>query len=198
MQDHPAGACAPSAPESGLLRAAREIVAGEAVRLPDLSGVVVLLPNLHAADALGRALCAAAGRDVLLLPRITTLRAWADEAPGPAALPDSRRETLLYQALRDGRWFPQADLWQVAGELRGLADELTRWRVALPDSPDDFADRLAQAYRARGNASLRFEARLVHEMWFALGRDESSLDREGAYQQRLQAVIRATVAVRAA
>jgi ATP-dependent helicase/nuclease subunit B len=77
----------------------------------------------------------------------------------------------------------------VAGELRRLADELTRWRVTLPDSPDDFAARLAQAYRARSNASLRFEARLVHEMWFALARDEGGLDREGAYQQRLAALV---------
>lgn len=189
MQDHPADARALSAPESGLLRAAaREIVACEAGRLPDLSTVVVLLPNLHAADALGRALCAEAGREVLLLPRITTLRCWADENPGPEILPDSRRETMLYQALRDGRWFPQADLWQVADELRALADELTCWRVILPESPDDFAARLEQAYRTSGNASLRFEARLVHEMWFALSRDAVAPDREASYQQRLAAL----------
>jgi ATP-dependent helicase/nuclease subunit B len=189
MQDPPMGARSPSVPESGLLRAAaREVVAREAGRLPDLSEVVILLPTLHAADALGRALCAEAKRDVLLLPRITTLRCWTGESTGSEVLSDSRREAMLYQVLRDGQWFPQADLWQVAGELRVLADELTRWRVTLPDSPEDFAARLEQAYRASGNASLRFEARLVHEMWFALARDAAARDREAVYKQRLAAL----------
>ncbi len=177
---------APLPRSSRLVRAAAARLARtEAARLPDLSGVTVLLPHLRAAADLSRELGREADRPALLLPKITTLRDWAESVPGQEPLPESRREAMLYQVLRDGNWFPETDLWQVSAELRQLADELTRWRVALPDSWDDFADRLARAYRARANASLRFEAKLVHEMWFALARDSGTPDRESAYALRL-------------
>lgn len=180
---------APVLPPGRLVRAAAaRLVSQEAARLPDLSGVTVLLPHLRAAADLTRELGREANLPALLLPKITTLRDWTDSVAGPEPLPDSRREAMLYQVLRDGGWFPQADLWQVAAELRLLADELTRWEVALPGSWDDFADRLTRAYRAKSNSSLRFEARLVHEMWFALARDGGGPDRESAYALRLAAL----------
>ena len=177
-------------PAARLVRAAaRQLLAGENARLPDLSGITVLLPHLHSAPELVRELGLVANVDALLLPRITTLKAWAEGiSPTVEILPDSRREAMLYQVLRDGGWFPETDLWQVSAELRQLADELTRWKVALPDSWDDFADRLTRAYRAKANSSLRFEARLVHEMWFALARDGGAPDGESAYALRLAAL----------
>lgn len=183
----------PPLPRSSRLvcAAAARLVRQEAPRLPDLTGVTVLLPHLRAAADFSRELGREAGLPALLLPKISTLRDWAESVPGQEPLPDSRRETMLYQVLRDGNWFPETDLWQVSAELRQLADELTRWRVALPDSWDDFADRLARAYRAKTNASLRFEAKLVHEMWFALARDSGTPDRESAYSLRLAALAEA-------
>jgi len=181
---------APTPPAARLIRtAARQLLAQENARLPDLSGITVLLPHLRSAPELVRELGQAANVPALLLPRITTLKAWAESAvTALEILPDSRRETMLYQVLRDGDWFPETDLWQISAELRQLADELTRWKVSLPDSWDDFADRLSRAYRAKANSSLRFEAKLVHEMWFALARDSGAPDGESAYALQLAAI----------
>ena len=57
--------------------AAAAIVAALRGHLPDLRDSVVLIPDLHAAPAVARALRAAAGVPLLLLPRITTLGEWA-------------------------------------------------------------------------------------------------------------------------
>ncbi len=68
------------APDRLLEIAAREIIAREQSRLPNLSGLTVLLPNLHAAGNFGRALSEAAGGATLLLPRFATLRELAGQA----------------------------------------------------------------------------------------------------------------------
>jgi ATP-dependent helicase/nuclease subunit B len=153
--------------------AAQEIVAREQARLPNLAAVTVVLPNLHAAPGLEAALSRAARQPTLLLPRIVTLQSWAaGAAVDVETLPDSRRGAMLYQALRERGWFAQADLWGVAQELLRLFDELTAHSIALPSSFDDFATQLRAAYQARAGASLHFEARLVHELWYAMSGDQ--------------------------
>lgn len=171
------------APSSLLPEACRAIVQ-HAARGDDLSHATVLVPDLHAVSAVARALRASHQRPALLLPRITTLRQWANEVPlqrgvdGAAA-----REAAVYHVLDQRGWFPGADLWTVAAELTGLIDELTRWRIGLPDSADDFVRRLDRAYAARAGVSFDFEAKLVHVLWHALAGDGA--DAEAAYQQRL-------------
>ncbi|MHB9119026.1 MAG: PD-(D/E)XK nuclease family protein [Burkholderiales bacterium] len=176
-------------PASLLAAAASAIVENERERLPDLSHLTVLLPHLHAVPLLAQALGEAAQRPALLLPRLTTLPLWASDAdPGLAVLPDSRREAMLYQALKSRNWLPDADLWALCAELRGLMDELTRCRIGLPQSYDEFLALLERAYRTRAGRPLQFEARLVHEMWFALGRSgDGAADRESAYALQLAA-----------
>lgn len=170
--------------ETELLRGAAEaIIAAEQARLPDLSACTVLLPNLHAASALARALGQAAGLPTLLLPTLTTLPQFAKQAllvqPG---VPDSVRQNLLYSALRARNWFDPTLLWPLTGELLKLFDELTLNQVKLPSSYDDFVLQLAQAYDATAGESLQFEARLVHELWHALHIDLGMrLDPASAY-----------------
>lgn len=167
--------------------AAREIAALERERLPNLAGLVVLLPNFHAADAMAAALCEAAGRDTLLLPEMTTLAAWSERvAIEPEMLPDSCRAALLYQALRSRNWFADADLWHVSRELLGLFDDIARQGASLPATREEFVALLEQAYRTRAGAPLQFEARLVHELWFAMSRDgDGRVDGIAAYHLRL-------------
>lgn len=149
------------------------------------------MPNLHAAAAVGQALCRAAGVSTLLLPRVTTLKNLADAAGGPEALPDSRRQAMLYQALRGKNWFREADLWHISAELARLFDELTRSLTQLPASAEDFAALLEQAYRARSGASLQFEARLVHELWHAMSAGtEGSMDGAVLYHLQLMQLAR--------
>ncbi|MEN6587391.1 MAG: PD-(D/E)XK nuclease family protein, partial [Sulfuricella sp.] len=177
----------PSAADPLLCAAAREVVALERARLPNLSGVTVLLPNLHAAAEFGRILREAAGVDTLLLPRFATLRSLAEPMDtARARLPVSRRQAMIYRALRDKEWFHQGDLWHVSAELLRLFDEITLSQVALPPTYEAFERLLEQAYRARSGLPLQFEARLVHELWHAMSaRGEGALDDVALYHLQL-------------
>jgi ATP-dependent helicase/nuclease subunit B len=152
---------------------------------PDLRHVTVLLPNYHVAQPLAQRLAALSGAPVLLPPRLTTFTDWVNEVSLPqAVVPDSARLAALYQALRRQGWFEQADRWALAGELLTLMDELTREHIALPQDEAEFLAQLEQAYQARSNRALQFEARVVHELWRAMSAS-GGLDAVAAYQQRL-------------
>jgi ATP-dependent helicase/nuclease subunit B len=164
---------------------ARHILAQLAHEIPDLRGAMVLLPNYHVAQPLVQALSAAAGLPALLLPQMVTLNDWVLSIPLATPIqPDTQRITALYQALRERRWFADADLWSLSRELLGLMDDLTRHHVALPESADEFSQQLAEAYQARSGQSMQFEARVVHELWYAMVAG-GELDGVRAYQQRL-------------
>ncbi|MFM2408736.1 MAG: hypothetical protein RL358_1478 [Pseudomonadota bacterium] len=151
---------------------------------PDLRGITIVLPNYHVAQPLALALMASANVPALLLPNMLTLSDWAAtitlETPVET---DTQRVTVLYQTLRDKEWFGNADLWSLARELLSLMDELTRHHVALPKSQAEFTEQLVAAYAARNGFSLQFEARVVHELWYAL--TANSFDAVRAQQQRL-------------
>ncbi|MBT9611688.1 MAG: PD-(D/E)XK nuclease family protein [Burkholderiales bacterium] len=176
-------------PETDLLHgAAQALIEAEQTRLPDLSGITVLLPNMHAAPALARALGQAAGLPTLLLPTLTTLPQLAKLASLPQpTVSDSERQSLLYGALRARKWFRDATLlWPLTGELLKLFDDLTLNQIRLPDSHDDFLRQLETAYAATAGASLQFEARLAHELWHALRHDLGArLDAASTYALQL-------------
>jgi len=151
-----------------------------------LRNAIVLIPDLHVVSDVAQALKDAARVPVLLLPRITTLRRWAEDVSlEQPVMGDAARAALLYRALSDRGWFDEADLWPMCGELGRLFDELTRERVRLAASPAEFAAWLKEAYGSGGGGSLDFEARLVHELWTAFTSDSATLDRENAYVARL-------------
>jgi ATP-dependent helicase/nuclease subunit B len=164
---------------------AHHIIEQHAHEMPDLRSAVVLLPNYHVAKPLAQALSAAANLPALLLPQMVTLSDWAQSIPLDTPIqPDTRRTTALYQALRERRWFADADLWGLSRELLGLMDDLTRHHVALPESADEFLRQLAEAYQARSGQSMQFEARVVHELWYAMAAG-GELDGVRAYQQQV-------------
>ncbi len=166
-------------------KAANCILSRHAQDLPDLRGATILLPSYHVAQPLAQALSAAANLPALLLPQMVTLSDWAQSVPLAIPIqPDTQRITALYQALRERRWFADADLWSLSRELLGLMDDLTRHHVALPESETEFAEQLARAYQARSGQAMQFEARVVHELWYAMAAG-GGLDSVRAYQQRL-------------
>ena len=177
----------------GPTEAARQIVRACASDLSALRDAVVLIPDAHAAADFAQALRVAAGREVLLLPRITTLRLWASSVDaGKPVQPRAVREALLYAALAGHASLGEADRWAVCSELLALFDELTRHAVTLPDNTREFTRLVEKAYRARSNRSLDFEATLVHELWRLMSRDANSareLDAEAAYALRLNALV---------
>jgi len=166
-------------------RVARAILAQNSNDLADLRQVVVVLPNYHVVQPLVEALAHAANRPSILLPRMVTLRDFSQSASlAVPILPDTCRAASLYQALRERRWFADADLWAISKELLTLLDELTQHHVILPQNEADFLQQLERAYQAKRNASMQFEARVVHELWYAMSAS-GELDAARAYQQRL-------------
>ena len=164
---------------------AAQILAQHAHALPDLRELVIILPNYHVAVPLAQHLARAANLPALLLPQMVTINDWAESVPLTQPItPDTCRATILYQALREREWFPGADLWGIASELLGLLDELTKHHVPLPKSEEDFLQQLEHAYQAKRNTAMQFEARVVHELWYAMNAS-GELDAARAYQQRL-------------
>ncbi len=166
--------------------AAVYLVAREHRALPDLSSITVILPTLYPAADFSAALGRAAGHTILL-PHITTLKAWAEHTPiERPILANSQREALLYQALKNIDWLQGADLWQISAELLTLFDELTTRQITLPRVFDDFLQQLEIAYQGGCGASLHFEATLVHQLWFAMVCGaEAEIDPAAAYLMQL-------------
>ena len=168
---------------------ARHILTQHHNEIPDLRGTIVWLPNYHSAQPLAQSLVRAANLPVLLLPQMVTLNDWVQSIPlSQKITPDICRVASLYQALRARRWFPDADLWGIAKELLALLDELTQHHVTLPQNEQDFVAQLEQAYQAKRNSAMQFEARVVHELWYAMNatlNGDGALDSTRGYQQRL-------------
>jgi len=164
---------------------ATQILEQHAHALPDLRDLVIILPNYHVVVPLAQYLARAAGLPALLLPQMVTINDWAESVPlNQAISPDTCRASTLYNALREREWFPGADLWGIASELLSLLDELTKHHVPLPQSEEDFLQQLERAYQAKRNTAMQFEARVVHELWYAMSAS-GELDAARAYQQRL-------------
>ena len=75
-----------------LATAARAIVANVGDRLPNLSGVIVLLPNPYLAAPLQNELLKAVGGKAFLVPQFTTFDLWTRSVPiQESIVPESRR-----------------------------------------------------------------------------------------------------------
>lgn len=167
-----------------LTDAARHLIDAQRARLPFLNHVVVLLPTLYARRGVERALNAAAGGKTLIAPRITNLRDWASEVALPQpVVADSRRQAMLYRALREKAWFPDADLWAICADFIAVFDELTRCGAGLPSSQAELEAALVAGYRARSSQASHFEAVVANELARAL--TIGGLDTESAYAMRL-------------
>ncbi len=160
----------------------------------DLSPLRVLVPALPMAVELRTALLRAAQRLArpLLMPCFDTLSNWAltpraDDIP--EALPECERLVLLREALREKGWFDEAALWGIASEMAGLFDEMTAAAVKLADDEEVLVAQLQQAYAVRASVPLAFEARVVHELWRALGA-LGVPDKAAVYRLRLADLLR--------
>jgi ATP-dependent helicase/nuclease subunit B len=172
-------------PTAAYVSAAREFLEFEAGRAPDFSALTVLVPHYAAAQGFLAGLREALAGRVVLPPRLLTLPALAATVPDrPAAEPDSLRLAEIYGFLRRTGRLQDRQLWSAALELAGLMRELSDSQLALPADYAEFQSRLETAYRRRLNAALGFEARLAHELWYALqrgGRPDAGRD----YAERL-------------
>jgi ATP-dependent helicase/nuclease subunit B len=142
--------------------AARHLLDQHADRLPDLSGLTVLVPNHRAGQDFARTLARAAGRAVLMPPHITPLKAWADRVADGRAEPQARRLARLHGVLRRVDWLGKLDKWALADELLQLADELSAARLG---------GAIGSRIRALHAETLDRETALIEAVWQALNND---------------------------
>ncbi|MFP5504808.1 MAG: PD-(D/E)XK nuclease family protein [Gammaproteobacteria bacterium] len=156
---------------------ARHLLDQHADRLPDLSGLIVLVPNLRAGQDFARALAQAAGRAVLIPPRVTPLKSWADSVAAGPADPQARRLAQLHGVLRQTDWLGSVDRWTLAGELLALADELSAARLG---------GEIGSQIRALHADTLDRETALIEAVWQTLNRD--GRDPQARYARALDAL----------
>jgi ATP-dependent helicase/nuclease subunit B len=141
---------------------ARYLINHHADALPDLSGLTVLVANHRAGLDLARELALAAGRRVLIPPRITPLKAWAGSVAEGHAEPHAHRLARLHGELRHVDWLGAVDKWSLAGELLQLADELSAARLG---------GEIGSRIRALHPEVLNRETALIEAVWQALNND---------------------------
>lgn len=165
--------------------------------LPDLSRVVVLMPETLAADRLREILLGrahACGYSALLGPKIDTLRCWVEtNVPSRSRIIGNagRRLLLVESLLHYPAIFGASDPWRLAECLLELFDELTLRQVDLSDDLEQFTARLAEAYGIRQTrvAALSREAHIVHTLWRGWREQlhaEDWLDPPAAYVRKLE------------
>ena len=169
--------------EEDVLEVALKRIVGDVLQHPE-TPAIVLLPHAALVDPFQKRLAES------LTPvssfRITTLARWAAEQPlNGRVVPEIERLSLIFNALREHRWFEQEDRWVLAREALVLVDELTRWGFTMPQDPESFSEQLALAYATRRSTPLQFEARLVHDLWWVLNQNSLELSPTMAYQQQL-------------
>jgi ATP-dependent helicase/nuclease subunit B len=157
---------------------ARHLLDHHADRLPDLSGLTVLVPNQRAGQDLAHALAEAAGCAVLIPPHITPLKRWAADAAAGRPVPQARRLAQLHAALRHEAWLGGVDRWALAGELLALADELSAARLG-----GDIASQL----RALHPEALDRETALIEAVWQTLNRGGE--DQQAHYARALDMLV---------
>ena len=157
---------------------ARHLLDRHADRLPDLSGLTVLVPNQRAGLDFARVLAQAAGRAVLVPPRITPLKSWAEGLVDGRAEPQARRLTRLHGVLRHQSWLGSVDKWALANELLQLADELSAARLG---------GAIGSRIRALQGGILERETALIEAVWQTLNTDGS--DPQARYARALDALL---------
>lgn len=135
--------------------AARAFLARHGARLPDLSGLVVLVPNHRAGQDFARALAEEAGRDALIPPDILPLKSWAARHGAEPPEPEAARLARLAGQLRSETWL-EADPWVLAAELLELADALAATGAG---------EGVAAALTRHTDARLAREIALVEAVW---------------------------------
>jgi len=161
--------------EDPLKHLSSQIVNDNQAALPDLSAVVVVVPDYLSTGRLCRLLLQQAAHlsyNALLLPRIITLREFVAEQFSIAmpVIPSRSRELVLVEALLE---YPSllnnANPWALAESLLELFDELYAHHYEFPATADQFSQQMKNAYGCADEniGPLTVEANLVFTLWKA-------------------------------
>ena len=175
---------------------AQQICTTHQQQLPDLTALVILMPELTVAPRLRRELLGVArthGCHAILGPLITTPRLWIEQFSRLQipVISGYARELLLTEALvHHPQLYGKARPWHLTDSLLRLFDELTLHQYDLPTDIETFHAHLTRAYGVRAAApqALSREASLVHTLWHAWHQqlhDIHSIDPHSAYLLKL-------------
>ena len=180
---------------------AAHLIAQHRQQLPDLSGVLILVPIPELAPALRQALLDAAGDEginALLGLEIQTLGAWARQHAAAAfpVISNYQRELILVNELKHHTdLYGAGSPWTLTENLLALFDELSLEQIQFPRDGAQFHQQIRTAYGVAAGPlpPLEDEARLVHTLWRAWHEHMASehlLDQASAHviglQQSLQ------------
>lgn len=147
-------------------QAVSQLLAEQGGRLPDWSGITVLVPHHHLVPGFLAAMHQQVDVPVFLPPCFATLPALA--LPGdPTVQPNGQRLAALYAFLLSTDWIDEAARWPLAQAMLDLLDEMDDALLAPPVDYRGFAAQVEQATRRALAAPLEREARLVFEIWRA-------------------------------
>jgi ATP-dependent helicase/nuclease subunit B len=144
--------------------------------LPDLSQIMVLMPEGEARHRFNRLLLEQSPTGAVLGPRLMSLHEFVQQhtLSDTACIDLHARELLLVEALREhSQLYGKSNPWLLAENLLQLFDELNRQQCHLPADYDEFTRTLEQAYgfdnsaRKRLAPLLSHEAELVYTLWQA-------------------------------
>lgn len=187
-----------------LAELASHIIHSHKDKLPNLTGVTVLLFSPQAATQLRKLLLSNAqayGFSALLGPEIDSLPNWISrlsysELP---VLTEHQRELMLVEALvKHPYLYGKGNPWTLADSLLKLFDELNERHIRLPEKFEDFLQQLGSAYELNNKltiagssieaGNLTGEAHLVHTLWQAWRlqmQEEGITDRHSNYLFKL-------------
>lgn len=168
---------------------AKTILEHHAATLPDLTRLVILVPNLTSGRALRSALLSHTQSDHqgLLLPSIQTFPTWARQHSRFNGTENHLSELLdlvaVLQKSETLRPLEQADSWSLAREMMELFDQLWLNEVSLPSDQEELTLRLRNAYQIAGKPpeQLGNEARIIHLLWAAWSKGSGSFLSSGKY-----------------
>lgn len=145
-------------------------------QLPDLSQLMVILPEGENRHRFNHLLVAQSPTGVILGPQLFSLQELVKRHT-PADLPCidvHARELMLVEALREHtQLYGKSNPWLLAENLLQLFDELHRQQCHLPQEYSEFTQTLEQAYgfddqaKQQLSSLLNHEAELVYTLWQA-------------------------------
>ena len=152
---------------------AQHIVEKFSAELPDLTRIVILLPDTSYNSQLRQHLLAESRKKQihgLLGPEISTLKNWVESNSAvheKIARGYLRELTLVKALLKYPELYKESSPWALADSLLQLFDELTLHKIDLLSSEENFTQALHKAYGVyeKSLESLNRESRLVYSLW---------------------------------
>lgn len=164
--------------------------------LPDLSSVVIFIPNALAAQQIKEQI-SLQSKTAILGPHISSMQQWINnfiqvDDENKIIISQQTKKLLLLEAIKQNPGlFSEENSWQVCDSLLTLFEELTVFNEhSLETTEDKWTEQLEKCYQS-DSSKLKYlghEAKIVYRLWHAWQQQTKALnilDSETAYNIRL-------------